>query len=255
MSKTNPKVAQLVKAFSKKSTPGAFMHLSRKTVASQLTARAATPHLINQGNAGLCPSAAVVYGIARTRPAEYVRAVTELFDKGKTKIGRWTLEPDPDLKSYKPPKGAVAEADWIILASIRDSENWFIDYQAVSDNGGAWGKEVAKWLKKAGYTKLQEDWNYVMNKTSANLRKASELHAKNYHVCLLIDTDILKGETSILSRPNHWVVLASNITATAADKPVSMKVYTYGTLRNMPKSTMKLDDFIDYYYGYVAAKY
>jgi hypothetical protein len=60
-----------------------------------------------------------------------------------------------------------------------------------------------------------------------------------------------------LSRPNHWVVLASTISANFANpsSPVSMKVFTWGSVRTFPDRMMTLDDFVDYYYGYVAAKY
>ena len=92
--------AQLITAFSKKTSPGAFRRLSRKTVAQQLSARVAKPYLINQGQAGVCPAAALVYGIARHRPAVYVRMVTELFDKGTTRVDRWVLEPCADLKGF-----------------------------------------------------------------------------------------------------------------------------------------------------------
>ena len=250
------KAEQLIDTFSKKPYQGAFRHLSRKTVAEQLSARVAAPYLINQGGAGLCAGAAIIYGIARHSPVEYVRMVTELFDYGKTRLHKWVLEPCADLKSYNLPTRRVPEADWLILASIRDSENWFIDYQKVTDFGGANIYEFLRWVKKAGYTDVREDWNHVMNKTPENLYRASELYEKNYHVCLLIDACALGSEKAFISRPNHWVVLRSNITTTGSfSGPVNMQVFTWGSLRKMPKGRMKVDDFVDYYYGYVAAKY
>ena len=257
----NPAVAsalKLIDEFSKRTGPGTFIHLHRATIASELKARVTNPSLINQGQAGLCPSAAVVYSVARTNLPEYVKAVTQLYETGRATIGSWNLEPGADLKSYKLPSTAgLAEADWIMMASIRDSENWFIDYQSETDNGGAWGREVASWLRKAGYSDVQEDWNYSMNKTAANLQKADELYSKNYQVCLLIDADLLSGKTATLSQPNHWVVLASNIRTNfvVPTSSVTMRVYTWGSMRSIPHTPMQLDDFVDYYYGYVAAKY
>ena len=258
---TNPALAsaiRLIDEFSKRGGSGAFSNLHRATIASELMARVMNPSLINQGQAGLCPSAAVVYSVARNNLPEYVKAVTQLYEVGRATIGTWELEPGPDLKSYKLPSTArMAEADWIIMSSIRDSENWFIDYQSETDRGGAWGGEVARWLRKAGYSDVQEDWNYTMNKTAANLQKADALYAKNYQVCLLIDSDLLSGKNATLSRPNHWVVLASNITTNflSPTSNVAMRVYTWGSMRSLPDRPMQLDDFVDYYYGYVAAKY
>jgi hypothetical protein len=249
---------KLIDEFSRRSSPGAFIHLHRATIASQLRARVKDPTLINQGQAGLCPSAVVVYSVARSNLPEYVRAVTKLYEFGRATIGKWDLEPGADLKSYRLPVTAgIPEADWIILSSIRDSENWFFDYQSETNNGGAWGGEVAAWLKKAGYSDVLEDWNYGMNKTATNLQKADALYSKGYQVCLLIDADLLMAKTAALSRPNHWVVLASNVRTlfSLPTSPVTMRVFTWGSRRTFPDRPMPLDDFLDYYYGYVAAKY
>jgi hypothetical protein len=257
MGAVNPVAKQTVDAFAANPAAGKFPHLDRATIAAGLLARLEDPTKIDQGHTGLCPSAAVVYTLARTNAVGYAKAVTELFDQGKTKIGDWTLDPCDDLRNYAPPSNTdVPQVDWIIMASIRDSENWFIDYQSESDNGGAWGNEVAKWLRKAGYKEVVEDWNYVCNKTIPNLKKAEELYEKDYQVCLLIDKDLLEGETSIISRPNHWVVLADKIATTYAPKgAVYATVFTWGKKRNIPAKAMILDDFIDYYYGFVAAKF
>ena len=258
---TNPTqdaAMKLIDEFAKRTTPGAFIHLHRSTIAANLTARVTNPTLINQGQAGLCPSAAVVFTVARTNVVEYVKAVIQLYETGRATIGKWELNPASDLKTYKLPATAgIPEADWIIMSSIRDSENWFIDYQCETDRGGAWGREVAKWLRSAGYTDVQEEWNYAMNRTAANLQKADDLYSKNYQVCLLIDSDLLKGKTAVVSKPNHWVVLASNIRTNfmMPTSNVTMRVFTWGSVRSLPDRPMQLDDFLDYYYGFVAAKY
>lgn len=248
----------LIEEFARKPFPGAFPQLDRSKIAFGLNERVTTPSLINQGQAGLCPSAVVVYTLARTDVIDYVRAVIELFDQGKTKIGKWVLNPCRDLRDYKPPASAkIPQCDWIIMASIRDSENWFIDYQSETDDGGAWGNEVAKWLRKAGYTEVKESWNSFFNKNIAHLSEANDLFAKDFQVCLLIDSDLLEGKTAILSRPNHWVVLGSEVKTnfSSPTSNVEMDVFTWGEQKTLPTKAMQLDDFIDYYYGYVAAKF
>jgi hypothetical protein len=196
-----------------------------------------------------------------TRPDEYVRAVTELYDRGRTRIGKWDLKPDSDLKNYVLPKTAlIPEADWVIMASIRDSENWFIDYQATTDNGGAWGNEVSKWLRKAGFTTVLGEWNYFFNKDESHLRRADRLYGNRHHVCLLLHADILYGKTGWTLTPNHWVVLASRIRFGYANgkATVSMTVFTWGTKRPIPQpgsAPPYLDDFLNHYYGFVACKY
>ena len=249
---------RIVDEFGRSPFPGAFPKLDRSKIAFGLVERLAKPSLINQGGAGLCTTAALVYNLARTRPVEYVRAVTELFDRGRTKINDWIIEPCDDLRFYKPPASAkIPQADWIIMASIRDSENWFFDYQRESDEGGTDVSETVDWLKKAGYTDVQEDRNLFANSTAANLQKADELYAKDYQVILSIDDNLLKGERATLSQSNHAVALASKISAdfTQPKSLVYMKVFSWGEIHSIPLEDMTLDDFTDYYYGYVAAKF
>jgi hypothetical protein len=247
---------RLINEFGKKPLPGAFPHLDRSEIASGLAKRVVDPTLINQGRADLCAPASLVYDLARTRVVEYVNAVTGLFDRGSTRIGDLLVEPCNDLRFYKPPTGSIEQVDWIIIASIRDSENWLWDYESVDDRGGTNPPELTSWLKKAGYTDLKEDWNNVLNKTAANLKEADELYSKNYHVFLRVDANVLEGKKVRLSQPNHRVVLASRVTTNwSPTSSVTMDVYTWGAIHTLPKDPMILDDFLDYYYGYVAARF
>jgi hypothetical protein len=116
------KARVLVQQFAANPSTGVWPYLARCQVAQQLMARIEAPYLINQGNAGLCPSAGVVYALASSRPDEYVKTVIDLYDMGRTQINNWKIEPTSDLKKYWVP-GSTPAADWIILASIRDSEN------------------------------------------------------------------------------------------------------------------------------------
>ncbi len=250
-------VQQIINDFAAKTEAGAFPWLSRSTIASELRARLGNPYLINQGSSGLCLAAAVVFQIARTKPEEYVRAVTDLFDTGKAKIGKWNLAPCQDLKNHRAPAG-IPQADWIILSSIRDSENWFIDYEKETDSGGAWGNEVAAWMRKAGFTDIKEDWNYFFSKDVGNLVMARHWCAANYQVALLIDADMIDGTLkTLISKPNHWVVLDStNFVILSKQHPITFPVFTWGRRIMIPQNgPLNLGDFLDMYYGYIACKY
>jgi hypothetical protein len=253
--------AEVVK-FAANPATGAFKKIDRGLVAKGLQVRIDDPIKINQGTAGLCPSAAVVYAIARDKPVEYAKAVMDLYDTGKAKIGKWDLKPGTDLKEYSlPSDSGIDPADWIPMASIRDSENWFIDYEATTDDGGAWGGEVADWLKKAGYTDVIEEWNYFFCKNEAHLRKGDRLYNKdNYNVCLLINTKVFDEKITWSMQPNHWVVLAGDGVTFSVDanKKITVRVcvFTYGDKKWIPSETgyIALKDFLDNYYGFVACK-
>jgi hypothetical protein len=256
----------LVKEFGARPGPGVWQQLSRKQVAEQMLERIDDPSLVNQGSAGLCPSASVVYTLVSTRPDEYVKAVTDLYDFGRTQIGKWKIAPGTDLKNYQlPPAARIPAADWVIMASIRDSENWLIDYEAETDNGGAWGDEVAEWLRKAGFTTVIEEWNSFFNKDEAHLRRANALYASGHKVCLLVHAEIvaLVGSCAKIGwtfEPNHWVVLASKIAIVGAGSgsTVGMTVFSWGHKLSIPQlgcGPVHLSDFLQHYYGFVACKF
>jgi hypothetical protein len=252
---------EMVQYFAARTTPGAFRHLSRQQIAQELLLRIDSPSLINQGQAGLCPSAAVVYSLAVSRLFDYVKAVINLYEHGRAIIGRWTLEPGDDLKNYRLPATAqIPSADWIIMASIRDSENFIFDYQATTDRGGAWGDEVANWMRAAGYKTVLEEWNESATKDENHLRRADTLHHQRHHVILLVHVHILDGR-ALTRAPNHWVVLSSRVHFGQANqkKTVSMTVFTWGRRFLVPQppvpTPLYLSDFLDCYYGFVACKF
>jgi hypothetical protein len=250
---------------------GEFSQLHRATIAAELAERVMDPTKINQGNVDVCVPAALAYDIAKTRPEDYVKAVTELFDNGQTTLGKWKLTPNEDLKRYALPKDAeIGEADWIIMASVRDSENWFFDYSSVKAAGGTTNREYKDMLSKAGFTDIQDDNNDSVHEDADNLKKADELYSKNYQVALRIDAAALRSSLSFAGKSNHRVVLASNIRTTfsALSSPVSMDVFTWGGKETLPHPGLLADDerscrvvpmtleqFLNYYYGYTAAKY
>lgn len=162
-----------------------------------------------------------------------------------------------------PATAQVPQADWVIMASIRDSENWFFDYQDATDEGGAWGDEIANWMRKAGYRNVIEEWNRSSTKDENNLRQADSLHHQRHHVLLLIlrPWGLLLGQRDPDPRSKHWVALDSRVHITQAanqNKTVSMTVFTWGTRRLVPQpgpAPLSLSDFLDHYYGFVACKF
>jgi LysM domain len=249
---------------------GEFSQLHRATIAAELAERVVDPTKINQGNVDICVPAALAYELAKTRPEDYVKAVTELFDNGQTTLGKWKLTPNEDLKRYALPKDTIGEADWIIMASVRDSENWFFDYSSVKDSGGTTNREYNDMLSKAGFTEIKDDNSNFGHEDADNLKKADELYSKNYQVSLRIDAAALTSSLSFAGKSNHRVVLASNIRTKffALSSPVSMDVFTWGGKETLPRPGLVVDDarscgivpmtlekFLTYYYGYTAAKY
>ncbi|MCW5747880.1 MAG: hypothetical protein KIT36_16945 [Alphaproteobacteria bacterium] len=241
---------------------GKFLHYQdRKAFAADLRERIKDPGKINQGNAGLCPSASVLIALARTNVRAYAKLVIDLYERGEARLNGWELKPCQDLLAYQlPADGKIKPVDWVPMASIRDSENWLIDYQSIEDEGGAWGNEVARWLRRAGFKTVVEDWRFDRHVPESNIRNADTFYQNDHQVLLLIKAPLLWGKpASDRITASHWVVLASPVTFgtdAAGDTTVSFTVFSWGKRYSIPnQGTMKLKDFLDYDYGFVACKF
>jgi hypothetical protein len=281
---------KLVNDFAARKTGGnLWKSITRTDLANGLLVRLDNPELIEQGKAGLCAPASLIYSLANDDPVAYARAAVELWETGRTAIGGLKIKAGSDLMDYQlPATKTVPAADWILLASMRDSENWFFDYESVNDSGSTRPGETVKWMEKMGYQDVIDRMNSLFKSSSKTAKEASDLVSKGYKVLLRINSAMLdKVDANGGSwRGNHIVALVSPITfnlttvKVPAGKPdcfrdapgprvcytppetsyetgtLSFKVYTWGSIRNVPYSgTLTLLGFINSYYGYAAGKY
>jgi hypothetical protein len=253
---------------------GVFKSISRARVAAGLRLRLADPNGIYQGPSSLCGPSVVVRAVAATDPLGYVTFVTSLYETGHGRIHDLKVDAGEDLRNYdpgtvfdpRPPKeGPTFEpADWIAVASLRDSENWFWDYQ--NPNNMAAGitmpSALDKWFKEVGFHEVIDDTNVLFTKGEDNLRRASELWTKDHWVCLFVNEDMVHWDINkVRSRsviPTHWIALTSAINIAADKSSVSFTVFTWGNgHQSVPydkSDTLSLADLLHNYYGYVATR-
>jgi hypothetical protein len=152
------------------------------------------------------------------------------------------------------------QVDWMTMASLRDSENFLLDYDdakkqfaGITTPGG-----LADWFRRAGYSDVQEETNLEFHKGSGTLDDANKLFDKGYRICLFIRAEMLteaeqSQSGSILDA--HWAVQRSRIDVAAGK--VRLKVFTWGEGEyQIPHGSkdLSLGDFLDNFYGYVAAR-
>ena len=212
--------------------------------------------------------------IAATDPLGYVTFVTSVYETGHGQIHDLKVNAGEDLRNYDPgtafdpvprEEGSTFEpADWIAIASLRDSENWFWDYQNPNNmvGGITMPASLDKWFKQVGFHEVIDDTNVVFTKGEDNLRRASELWSKDYWVCLFVNDDMVSQDIKdVRSRslsPSHWIGLTSAITIAADKSSVSFTVFTWGkgnqSVPYNPTDTLSLADLLHNYYGYVATR-
>jgi hypothetical protein len=248
----------LVDAFAAAPTcPSVWPHLDRADIAAGLKVRIDDPDRINQASTSLCGPADFARDVAEDQPVVYAKAVIDLFKTGAALIGTFAIKPGSDLKKYSI-LGSVAPVDWILLASIRDTDNWFLDYQSESDDVAAITMPHSKvnWLKNAGYTDIVSDTNILASKKKACAARASDLYNQGYKVALFINANMLYAAKMFSSSltPDHWVALTSNIEFDS--ETVELEVYSWGKgHRKVPESgVLPESKFLNNYYGFVACR-
>ena len=248
--------AGLIFDFLKGTGSGRFPGLNRDRVGIDLLYRVANPNVINQGNATLCGPVGFLYSVAFDSPSTYAKYAIDLFEKGRAKIGRIEVEPSSDCRNYMP-TGSVSHGEWLTAGSLRDSENFLLDYDDVERSGSTRASEIARWMSKAGYKDVRSDDNLLTRRDASDIQMINGLYNQGYRVILRVNSKVLKPKEQNESswRGNHFVVLRSPINVVGNE--VKVTVYTWGWGQwNIPGPGTKMSPggFREHWYGYVAAK-
>lgn len=251
--------------------PSVWPKLDQATIAAGLKDRIIDADHIDQANTSLCGPAEFARDIAQDKPCDYAKAVIDLYKTGQALIGTLIIKPRDDLKT-QPVVGRVNQTDWILLASIRDSDNWWFHLQAPNNKASSMTlpHSKANWLKQAGYTDVINETNLVVHKDLACAVKATNLFTSGYRIALFISGNMLDADTmgDPSPWPDHWVALTSpiaiksiNMTRPGSlvdDKSSSVKfeIYTWGDGRTaVPASgTLTEYNFLSNYYGFIACR-
>jgi hypothetical protein len=267
---------------------GLWPHLRADWVTYEVHQRIDNPELISQGHTNTCGIAAPMFFWARDNPLAYATLVTDLYTTGEGMFGSNKIKASSELRSDPPPisykNGQVStftpHADWVLLGSVRQSFNTWMEYR--SPNAGWWAdlleplrainlpSDVIKGLHSAGYNKVRDCTAWSSGKGIDNALAAGTEAAIGHRVVLLIHGNMLKTEkqctrgTSFLfwHSSDHWIGLLDDIVLSVDQKRVlPFHVFSWGQILTVPRNTattpggLPVEAFIDNYYGYVTAWY
>jgi hypothetical protein len=216
--------------------PGHFMRSRTRSPPSQvgvgLLLRLARPGLLNPGQANLCGPAAFLFNLLSDQPGEYARYAIDMYEKGAARIDHLLVKLSSDLRSFRLLPGTTDPIDWITMASLRNSEDWFLHFDSIHGtlSGATTQLEMAWWFDRAGYSDIGQEANFSRHQRDAD-DEASQLWAAGYRVCLLIDDQMLSASEqaqsgSALFMDRHWIVLRSKIDRSGGN--LKMKIFTWG---------------------------
>jgi len=245
-------VESVLAAFASGPATGAFPKISRDQVLLGIRNRLADPDKIDQGDASLCGPASFLYCLLRDHPETWVTYVTQMFLKGNARIHGLEVRPSSDCVNATPT--GIKPVDWVALASLRDSENTFFDYQDSSNQVGGitLPGTLAGWFERAGYRQVTNETNLFFTKNAETLKTALGLVGQRRRVCLFINADMVNRPNSsggAFTTANHWVVLTGGDGVQGGK--VGLRIWTWGKTRNM----MGFDTgkIVSNFFGYVSA--
>lgn len=225
-----------------------------------------------QDRSMLCGPAAFFYCVQKDRPDLYQQVIKELWETGKTKIGSLVIEPsngtkNPDKFFYeKTANPKISAIDWITLASLRDTESYFISIDKptgplVNFSSATVAGTLEKWFNKAGAETLFDN---IVYRRHSNLREICQLNNyinNDYHVVSLISAAMLKGGAEAflgMKFKTHWIVWegklrlldGSEVTiSTNLSEKVKLTLFSWGEVSQQLETNLTLEQFLKHTYG------
>lgn len=151
-----------IRAFAERVGQLAFANFRRLTVATQLILRLIWPETTEQKNTEFCGPTAFVINFCRMQPLAWADLAINLAERGTAHLGNLTLAPGSGVKNRQRTNiGSTAEADWIVIASLRDTvssdaahrvQSW-IFRKSFEEVGISW-ESMEKWCIDAGFASV-----------------------------------------------------------------------------------------------------
>lgn len=135
-------------------------HLDSATVTARIGALTANANLFNQSNLGLCTAAVFYHHVIQFKSSDFSTFATTLYQKGSASLG--SLSVAPGLLCRNTDYAALTQqysntppqADWMLMAGLRDSQNWFLPFEGAPDEAMSMKtpmEELSKWYDKTGF--------------------------------------------------------------------------------------------------------
>lgn len=236
----------------------AWPKLDGSEVNKRISELSANPNLVTQGALGVCGEAAFIRNVIRRDPSKFYYFAMGLYQGGVAYIGSLKIEPDSDLRNAdyiaigaSIPSGSVLlppEADWMILSSIRDSENEWLDFEGSPSENFALSsdfEENFEWHQKSGlYTSVNKDRIKDLEVISAFARKDDKSH-----VLMWMNVAMFEERSG-----GHMISVESPIVVDAVNNKVLFDFWTWGE-KDYRHCDVSTERFLANYYGSIVARW
>jgi hypothetical protein len=236
----------------------AWRYLSEKTVKNRVKDLIKNPNDFDQSNLSLCVLALFYHHIFQhVEPNKIWQFVNPLFDYGVGYLGEFKITagttlrnanyPDYNRKHPNMPK----EGDWMLMASLRDSENAFWDVYDGSfadQDLDTTMPDLREWYEKTGFYKkvtyidIEKD---SLSDKETKVRSIQKTNSNQISICCKVK----------LVQPNsngvHAISLEGPMIFDDVNKNISFDYWTWG--KNIQSTTQPIIDVLDNIYSFVIA--
>lgn len=246
----------------------AFSKLNLKTIQSEIKQRQLNPGLINQSSTPLCGVAIVCNLIAKYYKLEYQYLIEDLYNYAEAFFGKnnYLVLPRNSItgqnyqvgfneKDY--PKN-MPQADYVLLTSIKNSENKVFSYNGLNQFGGiSTPSEIHTLLNKMLLCKEVDDKTSLFGLNMQEILLLIEMdnnYSQGYACLMLIDGNLLDNNINESSfRPNHWISFKGDLNHDFTTNKITFKLFTWGQ-GDGKIYTINQDVFMKHFYGYIKVK-
>ena len=249
----------------------AFSKFDLKTIQFEIKQRISNPGLINQSGTPLCGVAVVCNLVAKHYKLEFQYLIEDLFYYAEAFFGKtnYLIKPrnslvaqnyriDTKSKAYpKDYKGVtMPQADYVLLSSIKTSENKVLSYDGLWQLGGvSLPSDIVGLLTKFLNSVEVEDKTSLIGRDLEEMLLLIEMD-KNYtkgHECIMfINSNMLSNELNG-EFPNHWISFKGGLKHNFDKKEIKFKLFTWGE-GDGKFYTISQDVFKKHFYGYIKVK-
>jgi hypothetical protein len=242
-------VEDAIEQFKQNNKAGIWKHIQKQALIDDVVKTTTSPLNVNQAGTPLCGPAAIVYELASKFPRNYVELCQELFENGKFQARTMEVVPS-NLLVNSPVKNGVSISDWMLMATLRDTENEIFHVEACSNvfvMGFTTPAEMKGWtFELLGYTHADYAPLYFFGEFDA-LRKAKRVIQSGGVAFLMINSVLLTGGELKVSHPDHWVSIDAIGPISSTDN-VKLTCYSWG--KSIPLD-VPIDHFEKHTWGIV----
>ncbi|MUT68751.1 hypothetical protein [Paenibacillus sp. NEAU-GSW1] len=208
----NP-VDEQLQSFEKSTATGVWPNIVKSELIADIKLKIANPFKIDQASTPLCGPASILFELVSRHPAKYVAICRELFETGKFTARTKIVKPSSTLLNSRVRSG-VSVADWMLMATLRDTENALFPVEANSNDavtGLTTPWEMKGWtFEILGFSNVAYESTYVYGEFEA-MRKAKQIRDQGGVAFLMIHAAMLGNPDPAVGYPNHWVSYLSNL--------------------------------------------